>query len=189
MKRSIPAILLLFMLFHPVFASANPVPDEDDQNIILIARGQSICVVLFNLVTDREHRLVRESEAGDEMLLDGEMIADAGLTADGRYVVADTCVPEGLVTYRLYRKSGDGWNEYADSGASTFASEGDGACADEAAICDGAAEEAEPYEETDDPVCGCNTGGEGSVTVVAAPGLLLLGVWTWLRKRRGIKPL
>ncbi|NLH50649.1 MAG: hypothetical protein GX444_18895 [Myxococcales bacterium] len=179
MKKMIAGSVLFFLLILPALAAANPVPDEDDQNIVLVARSQSICVVLLNLVTGKEHRLVRESDAGDELLLDDQPIADADLTADGRYVVPDLCVPAGLVTYRLYRKSGGEWNEYAGSGVATFVSEFTAACADEAAVCDGAAAEAEPEEGADDPVCGCAVGAGDSTAAWVLPVLLLLGLLAW----------
>jgi hypothetical protein len=184
MKQGLLALLLIFCLLFPVLAAANPAPDEQDQNISLIFKNRSICVVLLNLVTGVEHRLVRESDAGDEMLLDGQVITEDDLTASGRFVVPDICVPVGMVTYRLYRKSGDGWHEYAGSGVGTLLNETDAACTDEAAICDGAAEEAQPYEGTDNPVCGCSAGGDGAAAGVVLQGMLLIGVWAWLRKGR-----
>jgi hypothetical protein len=163
MKQGLLALLLIFCLLFPVLAAANPAPDEQDQNISLIFKNRSIC---------------------DEMLLDGQVITEDDLTASGRFVVPDICVPVGMVTYRLYRKSGDGWHEYAGSGVGTLLNETDAACTDEAAICDGAAEEAQPYEGTDNPVCGCSAGGDGAAAGVVLQGMLLIGVWAWLRKGR-----
>ena len=181
MMKTIAGCVLLLVIVLPALAAANPAPDEEDQNIILVARSQSICVVLLNLVTGREHRLVRKSDAGDEVLLDEQTIADTDLTADGRYLVPDLCAPAGLATYRLYRKSDGEWHEYAGSGVATFVADFTAACADDAAVCDGAAAEAEPDKGADDPVCGCAVGRDESPAALALPVLLLLGLLAWMR--------